>query len=119
MLEVRPRCPDCAQKELDTLPPEIVAKLLSFGRVVEGEAELGDREGAMKFISANLAQYPALFSLVQLPVESLVKLYEDSGEVPPGVKLVKRIDFLGTNLTKVEVLHGPIPPKAKDEEENG
>jgi hypothetical protein len=92
---------------LDDLPPEIGERILSFMREVDGNFEVSDKRGLIEFIADNLEKYPALAQLVQLNEEALTKHVQETGEVPPGVKLIKQTDVEGENVTHVRIYNGP------------
>ena len=94
------------------LPPQIQATVMSFMREVEGEYEINDMEGFVLFIVKNMNEYPDLKNLLKIDEDALVGRYERTGEVPPGVKLVRTTQEEGSNVVGLEVLHGPIPPKS-------
>jgi len=58
-------------------------------------------------------QYPVLGAMIEVSEAALVQHFKDTGEVPPGVKMIEKARHLGTNVTGLRVLHGPIPPKEK------
>jgi len=51
--------------------------------------------------------------MIEVSEAALVQHFKDTGEVPPGVKMIEKARHLGTNVTGLRVLHGPIPPKEK------
>jgi hypothetical protein len=96
------------------LPSEIVERLRSFVRETDdGEIELIDKPGALGFIAEHCEQYPALLGLLSVNWDAIRKHYEDTGEIPPGVELVRTRTRPGENVTQLEILRGPIPPTKK------
>jgi len=96
----------------NTLPPDLRAKFMSFLREVNGQFELVDKEGLILFVAEHGKQYPELLGLFQLNEDALVEHYEKTGEVPPGVKLIRKTTQEGSNVVGLEVLRGPIPPRS-------
>src|SRR5437899_426234 len=92
---------------LDDLPPEVHERIMSFFREVDGSLEVSDKLGLIAFIADNLDTYPALGQLVQLNEEALTKHVQETGEVPPGVKLIKTATVEGQNVTHVRIYNGP------------
>ena len=95
----------------DALPPEIYAKLMTFCREENGEFRITDKEGLLRFIAEFGEQHPSLLSLVKVNAQALGELYEKTGEVPPGVKLIGKTRE-NDKITRLQVLHGPIPPRS-------
>jgi len=95
-------------EHLINLPPELGQKFLGFLREgEEGDFEVVDKLGLIKFIGDHGEQYPFLYQLIQLNEEAVVEHFKQTGEVPPGVKLVQTTAHEGTNLTEFRVFHGP------------
>ena len=94
------------------LPPEVRDELAGFIREENGEAHVADREGFVKFILKNFEKYPALGGLLAVNESALVKHFEETGEVPAGVRMVGKVR-LSDKVTKLEILTGPIPPRPK------
>src|SRR5438034_75468 len=94
------------------LPPELGAKLLTFLRETEtGGFEVVDMPGLCGFIVEYGEQYPSLLDLVKPNEDAIVDHYKQTGEVPPGVKLVVKTQHEGDNVIGLEILRGPISPK--------
>jgi hypothetical protein len=100
-------------EKLPDLPPELGAKFLSFLHEVNGEFEVTDKKGLLSFIIDNGEQYPVLFNLLEIDLEAIEAHFESTGEVPPGISMVRKAPRNGANITELEVLHGPIPPNLK------
>ena len=95
------------QDDENNLPPEIGAKLMRFLREkADGEFEVIDMEGLVKFIAEHGERYPVLQSLVKINEDALIEHYKRTGEVPPGIKLIKTSTREGENVTYIEILHG-------------
>ena len=97
---------------LPDLPSELGAKFLSFLREANGEFEVADMRGLLNFVAEYGQQYPALLNLFEINFEALGEHFERTGEVPPGVKLIKTTTREGDNVTELRVFHGPLPPKS-------
>lgn len=99
-------------KNLKDLPPEISAKLMSFLREANGTFEVADREGLFNFVAEYAERYPALLALVKINQEALVEHFEKTGEVLPGVELIKTTTGEGgDNVTTLEIFRAPSTPK--------
>ena len=100
---------------MNTTPPkfpaEIQAKLMSLLHEVDGEYEIADMKAFIEFVAANGAAYPELLAFVNINETALADHYETTGEVPPGVKMVRTTSHEGSNVVELEVVHGPTPPK--------
>ena len=90
-----------------TLPPELAEKVMSCMREDEEGYEITDMMGLVGLIVEHGEQYPFLRSLVTINKDAVVEHYQRTGEVPPGVKIVHTEAEVGSNVTKLEVLHGP------------
>ena len=90
------------------LPEEIIQRVLSFCSVdADGSMAVEDMRGLVAFILENADTYPALRNLVSVNKDALTKHIEETGEVPPGVKLIKTTTIEGSNVTSVRIVHGP------------
>jgi hypothetical protein len=99
----------------DDLPVEIVQGLLTFMREVDGELEITDPRGMTDYIFDNSVQFPSLRKLLQVDRESIGKHLEQTGEVPPGVRAIRKRPISGTNITRVDIVHGPgVLPKGDE-----
>jgi hypothetical protein len=87
----------------DELPPEIGAKLLTFLREEDGEFHVADMQGLVQFIVEYGDRYPTLLNLVKVNEEFVVEHFERTGEVLPGIKLIKTTTREGDNVTKLEI----------------
>lgn len=94
------------------LPPEIGAKLMTFLREENGKFEVADLQGLLSFVAEYGDRHPALLELFKLNEEAVVQHFKQTGEIPPGVKIVHTTTREGDNVTKLEVFHGPLPPKS-------
>lgn len=95
----------------DDLPPELGAQFLTFLREVNGEFEVIDKEGLVKFVAEHGKKYPVLWSLFNINEEAVVEHFKKTGEVLPEMKIIHTSTREGDNVTKLEVFHGPKPPK--------
>lgn len=93
------------------LPPELYEELMTYVVERDGQWEVIDMAALLNLIVAHGAEYPQLLSLVNVKEGALEQHYRQTGEVFPGVKIVKTETEEGSNVTKLEVLRGPIPPK--------
>lgn len=95
----------------DDLPPDLRAKLMTFFRETNGEFEVADVRGLLNFVVENGQRHPVLLGLVNIDKGAVVEHFNRTDEVPPGIKLVRKTRE-SENVTKLEVLRGPIPPKS-------
>ena len=93
--------------DLRSLPPELLERFMSFLRDVDGQIEVIDGPGFVGFVMEHYNEYPVLLNMIKLNEEALTEHYERTGEVPPGVKLIKKTTREGENVTKLEIIHGP------------
>ena len=96
------------------LPLELREQLNSFFQEVDGSFEVTDMPGAINFILEHGDKYPSLYDLIDVDMDKVVEMFERTGVLPPGIKLVRKTPIEGTNVTKLEVLHGPIEPKSDE-----
>jgi len=99
----------------EDLPPEIQERISSFIISREdGTVEIPDRRA--DFIMDNPDAYPALLDLVKVNEEKVIEHAKETGEVLPGVKIIKTRTVEGSNVTDVRVFHGPttIPEEDRD-----
>lgn len=92
----------------DELPVEIVERLLSFCTTdAAGHQQVVDSKGLVAFVLENADRYPALLNAVKVDQDRLTRHIQHTGEVPPGVKLVKTTTEDGSNVTRMQIVHGP------------
>jgi hypothetical protein len=101
----------------DDLPAEIQERVRSF--MVEhedGTYDVPDRMALVGFIVENADAYPALWNLVKVNEERVIEYAKRTGEIPPGIKIVKTRTVEGENVTDVRIFHGPttIPEEDRD-----
>jgi len=96
----------------DEPPPEIGAKLMTFLREANGGFQVADMRGLVKFVAEYGDRHPALLSLLDVNEEAVVEHFKRTGEVPPGVRVIKTTTREGDNVTKLEIFRGPLPPKS-------
>ena len=90
------------------LPDEIIERVLSYCTVdASGHQTVSDMRGFVAFIVENADAHPALLNLVSINEDAVTKHIQETGEVPPGIKLIKTSTAEGSNLTKVQIVHGP------------
>ena len=94
------------------IPAALHSKLMSLMREVDGTYKITDMGAFLHLISEHAEQYPQLLDLVKVKEGALEQHYEQTGEVPPGVKLIRTTREEGSNVVGLEVLRGPIPPKS-------
>lgn len=94
---------------LENLPRDLKGTLLTFLREDGERFEIIDMMGLVNFIVEHGAKYPALYSLVKINQEAAIEHYKRTGEVPPGIKIVHTTQE-SDKVTRLDVLHGPIPP---------
>jgi hypothetical protein len=84
-------------------------------REVDGEREIADPEGITDYIFENAGRSPSLRKLLKVNKEKIARHIEETGEVPPGVKAVQERAVPGTNVTRLDIVHGPgVLPKDDD-----
>ena len=93
--------------QIDDLPLGIRANVLRYLHEEDGEFRVVDVKGLLNFIIENSVHYPALLSLVQLDENALIERFQQTGELPPGVKLVRKTTQEGSKVTKLDIFHGP------------
>jgi hypothetical protein len=93
---------------VEGLPPEIQERLASFiGDRVDGTPPEDDMRGLITFIVENADAHPALLNLVKVDEKRMMEHVKETGNVPPGVKIVQTSTVEGENVTKVRIFHGP------------
>lgn len=98
---------------MTNLPQELAAQLMTFLReTTEDDYEVIDMGGLVNFVVAHGAEYPFLYGLVKVNEAAVAEQFEKTGEVPPGIKMVRKTQE-SDNVTRLEVLHGPIPPRSE------
>ena len=108
---------DRMSDRFEDLPTEIQQRVFSFLRIdPDGNVEVVDAAGLVNFVVDNVQRYPALGELVKVDETALTKHIEETGHVPPGVKLVTKKAIEGQNVTKVRIYHGPatVPEAERD-----
>jgi len=90
------------------LTPELTTELLGLIRETDEEDyEIIDMEGLIRFVGLHGTEYPFLFGMLKINEALLVDHFEKTGEVPPGIKMVRTTRKID-GVTELEVLHGPI-----------
>lgn len=96
------------EKPGNDLPREVIERVLSFcTEDASGNQQVHDREGLVAFVFENSERYPALLNLLKVDEDRLTQHIQETGQVPPGVKIVKTTTAEGSNVTRVEIVHGP------------
>ena len=93
------------------LPPELAAKVMSLLREVDGEFEIIDMPALVNLVLEHGHEYPSLRDLIQINEDALLAHYHETGEVPPGIKIVETSRQEGSNVTELKVLYGPSSPQ--------
>lgn len=96
----------------DELPPEIGAKLMTFLRETNGEFQVADMQGLLNFVAEYGQRHPVLLELVKIKEEAVVEHFKRTGEVPPGLRVIKTTTRDGDNVMKLEIFRGRLPPKS-------
>ncbi len=92
----------------DELPVEIVERLLSFCTTdAAGHQQVADMKGLVAFVLKNAEKHPTLLNALTVDEDRLTRHIQETGEVPPGVKLVKTTTEDGSNVTRVQIVYGP------------
>ena len=99
-------------EDKDELPSEIGAKLMTFLRESNGEFEVADMEGLVKFVVEHGERHPVLRDLFRINYDAVVEHFKRTGEVLPGMRIIHTETREGDNVTKLEIFRGPIPPKS-------
>jgi hypothetical protein len=97
----------------ETFPPELAKQLSSYLQEVNGEYIITDMLGLIGFILEHGKEYPGLYDIIEIDEDKIVEMYEKTGEVPPGIKLVRKTPREDSNVTDLEIQHGLIPPREK------
>jgi len=93
--------------EFGDLPEEIRRGLLAFTREVDGNVEVVDMMGMVTFILGHADRYPPLLDAIKVNEEALTKHVEETGHIPPGVKAIRTRTAPGSNVTRLDIFHGP------------
>ena len=99
---------------MTNLPQDLVGELMSLLRGTEdGEYEILDKAKMLDFVRKNADSYPFLREFIRIDEQALADYVERTGDVPPGVKLTRRTQEKGSNVTRVEIVRGPgrVRPK--------
>ena len=94
------------------LPADLQSKLMSLMREVDGAYKVTDMGALLMLIVEHADKYPQLLEVVKVKEGALEEHYEWTGEVPPGVNVIRTTREEGSNVVGLEVLRGPIPPRA-------
>ncbi|MFS8372668.1 hypothetical protein JH314_21400 [Xanthomonas campestris] len=96
------------------LPEDLAAELMSLLRETEdGGYEITDMGRMVGFVFAHGDTYPFLNEIIKVDEAALSAHIERTGEVPPGVKMTRTTREQGSNVTHLEVVHGPGKVSAK------
>ena len=93
------------------LPPEISARFMACLEEVNGDYQVKDKRALMELIAEHGATFPFLQELITVDLDAVVKHYEETGEVPPGIKLIRTTTNEGSNVVSLDVFHGPRSTK--------
>jgi hypothetical protein len=97
--------------DLSNFPPELRERFMSFIRVKPGgEAEVVDEPGFFAFVDEHREKYPFLSKLVKLNEAAVEEHFSKTGEIPAGIKGIRKTTQEGSNVTKVEIFFGPTRP---------
>jgi len=88
------------------LPPEIAARFIACLEEVNGDYRVKDNRALIELIAEHGAAFPFLRELISVNLDAVVKHYEETGEVPPGIKLIRTATEEGSNVVSLEVLQG-------------
>jgi hypothetical protein len=97
--------------DIKDMPRDLAERFLALFTQTNGHTDVKDPLEAIKFIVEYGERYPFLFDLVDINEEAVIEHYQKTGEVPPGIKLIGTSTTEGDNVTYLEILQGPIPPK--------
>lgn len=88
------------------LPPDIAAKLMACWRRWMGTTVSETRRRYL-ISSPSMARRSAfLRELITVNLDAVVKYYEETGAVPPGIKLIRTTTAEGSNVVGLDVLRG-------------
>ena len=87
-------------------PKEINEKIMTLLKDVDGEYQITDLKAFAKLVAEYGEQYPSLYDFIEIDKEEIISHYKNTGEVPPGVKLVETSSEEGSNVINLRVLHG-------------
>ena len=94
--------------QFEALPEEIQQGVLSLVQLKEdGTWECPDRRALIEFIVENAEPYPGLLNLVRIDEERMMEHVRETGEVSPGIKIIKTTTTEGDNVTQLRVFPGP------------
>lgn len=93
------------------LPEDLRGQFLSFLREVDGQFEVADKEGLVRFIAEHASKHPALLSLMQVDKEAAVEHFKKTGEVLPGMRIIHTSTPEGSNVTTLEIHRGSASAK--------
>jgi hypothetical protein len=94
--------------DLEGLPEDIQRRFLMLIHFHDdGTWECPDRRAFVDFILDNADAHPALLEFVCVDEERLMRHVRETGDVPPGIKIIKTSTAEGDNVTQLRVFHGP------------
>ena len=100
-------------QRFEDLPEEIQQGVLAFLDVER--QEVLDMRGLVQFVVEHGETYPSLLGLLKVDEGELTRHIQETGNVPPGVKAIRTRTVPGSNVTKLDIFHGPATvPKDED-----
>ena len=102
--------PTPMESPMTDLPPEIANRLLAL--VVtgnDGTVTVPDKAAFMRFVEEYGPKYPLIQGLVKLDEAAVQKYYEETGQVPAGIKGTRVVSRPDSNVTEMQVIYGKDP----------
>jgi hypothetical protein len=72
-----------------------------------GDVEVTDKSAFLDFVAKHGPTYPFLKELIMLDEDAVSRHVQETGEVPAGIKAIRRTEIEGSNVVELEVIHGP------------
>jgi hypothetical protein len=94
------------------LPPDVANKLLALVATGDdGKVTVPDKEAFMRFVEEYGPKYPLIQGLVEVKLDeaAVQKYYEETGQVPAGVKGTRIVKHPDSNVIEMQVIYGKDP----------
>jgi hypothetical protein len=88
------------------LPEAVATKLMACLEEFDGDYRVKDMEALVNLIVEHGSEFPFLRELVTINEAAVARHYEQTGEVPPGIKMVQTSAEEGSNVVRLNVVHG-------------
>lgn len=96
---------------LQNLPPELAEELLNLVNADDQDLEAENNKALILFVAMHIEKHPELSDLFKLNEQAAIEHYECTGDIPPGIKLVKTTTREDNNVVELQVFHGKASPK--------